>query len=217
MSVLFVCQGNTCRSAVAQRLAALFAHEALGSEPETAGVRLASAGLGARNGDPVHPMSAEALQELGGSPEGFRSRRFDPSLADGADLVLTMTERQRRSVLEVAPLRLRRTFTLTEAAALLPLADVADLASMAPGERPAELGRRLHAARARRPTPRWSDIADPIGRRPSAHRDAAHQIAAALRPLAEVLFAASARRPDTRTPPPRSAAAVRAEDRSNRR
>jgi protein-tyrosine phosphatase len=136
-------------------------------------------------------MSAEALQELGGSRGGFRSRPFVPALAAEAHLVLTMTERQRRSVLESAALGLRRTFTLTEAAALLPLADVAGLASMAPGHRPAELGRRLHDARARRPAPRWSDIGDPLGQRPSAHRDSAQQIAAALRPLADVLFAAS--------------------------
>lgn len=199
MSVLFVCQGNTCRSPVAERLAGDWAREALGVEPIKAGIRIGSAGLGARDGEPLHPMSAEALQKLGGHPGEFRSRRFAPELAD-AGLVLTMTERQRRSVLELMPLGLRRTFTLTEAAALLPLVDVADLASMAPGDRAAELARRLHEARARRPAPSWSDIDDPIGQRPSVHRESAEKIAAALRPLADVLFSPSSH--GTGAPPP---------------
>ena len=195
MSVLFVCQGNTCRSAVAERLAALWAREALGVEPEAAGIPIGSAGLGDRAGQPLHPRSAEALQELGGSAGQFRSRPFAPALADVTTLVLTMTERQRRSVLEAAPLGLRRTFTLLEAAALLPLADVSGLAAVAPAHRPVELGRRLHQARSRRPSPPWSDITDPLDRRPSAHRETAQQIAAALRPVAEALFPAT---PSTR-------------------
>jgi protein-tyrosine phosphatase len=201
VNVLFVCHGNICRSPVAERLATLWAREALGFEPEKVGIRIGSAGLGAREGEPVDPMSAEALRELGGSPEGFRSRSFVPTFGDDSGLVLTMTERQRRSVLAAMPLGLRRTFTLPEAAALLPLADVVDLPSMAPGQRLAELGRRLDAARARRPAPRWQDISDPLGRRPSVHRETAQRIGTALRPLVDVIF---------REPPPRQEAPARA-------
>src|SRR5215218_10487789 len=99
MSVLFVCQGNTCRSPIAERLADEWARQALATDPEEAGVRIGSAGLGARDGQPLHPMSTEALQQLGGSAGNFQSRPFAPALADDAALVLTMTERQRRSVL----------------------------------------------------------------------------------------------------------------------
>lgn len=187
MSLLFVCHGNTCRSAIAERLTASWAEQALGAE--AVGVRIGSAGLAARDGEPVELRSAAALRSLGGSTGDFRSRRFVPALADEADLVLTMTQRQRRSVLEKTPLGLRRTFVLTEAAALLPLVDVSDMASLAPTARPEELARRLHRARARRPAPPWADIDDPMGRRSSAHREAAQRIAAALRPLADVLFA----------------------------
>ena len=206
MSVLLLCHGNPCRPPVAERLAASWARAALRTGPDAAGMSISSAGLGARDGEPMDPMSAEALQELGGSAEGFRSRRFVPALAEGAGLVLTMTERQRRSVLEVTPLGLRRTFTLPEAAALLPLTEVADLAALPLNQRLSELGRRLHEARGRRPRPSWSDITDPLGRRSSTHRDTAQQIAAALRPLADVLFPTSSSGPPV--PPaeaPRSA------------
>ena len=203
MSLLFVCQGNTCRSAVAERLVSAWAAE--DARASIGGI--GSAGLGAREGQPLHPLSAEALQELGGVPGEFRSRPFVPALAEDAGLVLTMTERQRRSVLEAAPLGLRRTFALTEAAALLELADLTGLDTLAARERPAELGRRLHEARARRPAAQWSDIEDPLGKRPSAHRNAAHRIADALRPLADVLFAPSTSRPGAS--PRRLAAATR--------
>ena len=136
----------------------------------------------------MHPLSAAALEELGGDPGGFRSQRFAPSLVDDADLVLTMTSRQRRSVLETSPLALRRTFTLPEAAALLPLVDLTPLERLGPRERVAQLGRLLDAARARRPAPPWEDIADPVGGRASAHQDAVGRIAASLRPLVAVLF-----------------------------
>ena len=188
VSILFVCQGNVCRSPAAERLTTLWAAEALGAQPERAGIRITSAGLGAQESEPMHPLSAAALAGLGGNSAGFLSRRFVPGLAHDAALVLTRTTRQRRSVLETTPMGLRRTFTLPEAAALLPLIDRSALERMAPRQRVAKLAELLDAARARRPAPHWEDIADPIGGRSSAHQDAVQRIASSLRPLVEVLF-----------------------------
>ena len=203
MTLLFVCQGNTCRSPVAERLATLWAAKAAKAEPAEVGVAIASAGLGAQQGQHIHPLSALALQELGGRPNGFLSQMFTPGLARDGDLVITMTRAQRRSVLEEAPRRLRSTFTLTEAAALLPLVDVSDLSRMPPQLRLKELGVRLDAVRAQRPAPQWKDISDPVGRRAPAHRAAAQNIAEALRPLVEVLFSGVA---GSAQPKPRSVA-----------
>ncbi len=188
MRILFVCTGNVCRSAVAERLATTWAREMLAHSPEADAVQIGSAGLGAITGQPIDPHSAAALVDLGGGPAGFRSRKFTAELAADADLVFTMTRDQRRIVLEASPRGLRRTFTLTEAADLLQRADLTGLSLLPLTARARELGRRLDAARAGRPTADSDDIADPIGQHAVVHQEAAGLVAAALRPLADVLF-----------------------------
>ena len=183
--LLFVCTGNICRSPVAERLATRWAADA-GRAPEA--LQVGSAGLQAAEGRPMDPRSAAALEELGGDPSGFRSRPLTADIAVDADLVFTMTRRQRRSVLEMTPRALRRTFTLTEAATLLQHADLTGLAGMPLGERAASLALRLDAARALSPSADTHDIPDPIDSRASVHRQVARTIATSLRPLADVLF-----------------------------
>ena len=186
MRLLFVCTGNLCRSAVAERLTRMRAQESLGRAADA--VHVASAGLEAPDGEEMHPHSAAALVRLGGDPAGFRARSFSPALATEADLVLTMTRLQRTAVLKQTPRGLRRTFTLLEAAGLLEGADLRGLADVALVDRGRELALRLHAARAFRSSTSADDIPDPIGGRASAHRQAAETIDAALRPLAAVLL-----------------------------
>jgi protein-tyrosine phosphatase len=186
--ILFVCTGNVCRSPVAERLAVTWARKSLARSPEADAVQIDSAGLSAVAGRPMDPDTAAALVELGGDAAGFRSREFTAELAADADLVLTMTRDQRRTVLEANPRGLRRTFTLTEAAALMQRADVTGLSLLPLTARARELGRRLDAARAGRPTADSDDIPDPIGQQPAVHQEVAGLVAAALRPLADVLF-----------------------------
>ncbi|ORI24957.1 hypothetical protein BJI47_05415 [Rhodococcus sp. 1168] len=62
--------------------------------------------------------AATVLRQLGGDDEGFVARRISPRMVEEADLILTMTSRHRDAVLGIAPRRLRRTFTLLEAAEL---------------------------------------------------------------------------------------------------
>jgi low molecular weight protein-tyrosine phosphatase len=185
--LLFVCTGNLCRSPIAERLATAWLRE-VGANPQGPdGVHIGSAGLQAPDGEPMDPHSAAALIELGGDPSGFRSRPMTPALADDADLVLTMTRRQRRATLEMTPRGLRRTFTLKEAADLLTSADLSGLDRMPAGERARQLGLRLDAERAWRAAGAGDDIRDPIGRRTSVHHQVADAIATALRPLTDVL------------------------------
>ena len=188
MRILFVCTGNVCRSAIAERLATTWAREKLAHSPEADMVEIGSAGLSAVAGRPIDPHSAAALVELGGNPAGFRSRELTRELTEDADLVLTMTRDQRRTVLESTPHGLRRTFTLTEAADLLQRADLTGLAFLPLTQRARELGRRLDAARAGRTRADGDDIADPIGQDEAVHREVADRVATALRQLADVLF-----------------------------
>jgi protein-tyrosine phosphatase len=198
MRILFVCTGNLCRSPVAERLAMAWARDLLKQSPEHAGIEIGSAGIDGVPGRQMDARSADALRALGGDPAGFRSRSLEARMADEADLVITMSRRQRREVLEKSPRGLRRTFTLLEAAELLQRADLTGLNLLPLALRARELGLRLDAARSYRPTRASDDVIDPIGRSASVHREMAASIAAALRPLAAVLF--SSIRPQSAVP-----------------
>jgi protein-tyrosine phosphatase len=170
---------------VAERLALAWMTTALDGEP---GALVSSAGLEARDGQAMDPRSAEALTLLGGDPSGFVSRRLTAAMAEEADLVLTMTRRQRRSVLALTPRGLRRTYTLPEAADLLGRADLSGLSEeQSLQERTRLLAARLDAARAVRPTSPADDIPDPIQRPARVHRAVAALIADALKPLVTTL------------------------------
>jgi protein-tyrosine phosphatase len=178
MRLLFVCTGNLCRSPLAERLTAHRLHGA--------GVHVASAGLRARDGLGMDPSAAVALRELGGDDEGFRSRRLTPEHVRDADLVLTMTHRQRDETLALAPTALRRTFVLSEAAALA--ADLTE-SDLRHGAEARVLVAALAAGRARRtgrPTTD-ADVPDPIGLPLEIHRSVAAQVDALVSPLITLL------------------------------
>ena len=187
MRLLFVCTGNICRSPLAERLTSLWAEDLLG--PGAAAVRIESAGTDALDGKSMNSRSAAALAQLGGDPTGFIARTIRPMMANQADLILTMTRRQRRLVLAQAPRTLRRTFTLPEAAALLQDADLTGIEELPLSHRASALAARLDAGRARRRTADADDVHDPIGQSTSVHTQVAARIARKVRPLADVLFA----------------------------
>jgi protein-tyrosine phosphatase len=151
MRILYVCTANQCRSPIAERLA-----RALGAEATSAGIHAC-----ARRA--MVPYAAIALQELGGDPEGFFSRRLTAEMTSGADLVLTMTQTQRDQVLEISPLALRKTFTMVEAARLARVDDVRTVAGMA-------------AARPYSSQASHEDIPDPMGHELDAFRSTAKRI-----------------------------------------
>lgn len=186
MHLLFVCTGNLCRSPIAEGLALSAARNSLDHLCD--GVRIASAGLEAPEGRAMDSLSAAALRSLGGDAGDFRSRRFTAGMAEDADLVITMTRRQRRAVLAATPRGLRRTFTLLEAAELLGRADASGLTDLPLTDRARQLAARLDAARARRRASDADDLMDPIGRPARVHRAVASTIADSLAPLAAVLF-----------------------------
>ena len=109
--VLVVCEGNLCRSPLAERL--------LTSRLAESGVRVSSAGVHAVVVAPMDASAAAELTRLGGDPTEFEARQLTASMATEADLVLTATRAIRGQVVATAPSALKRTFTLLELAALL--------------------------------------------------------------------------------------------------
>jgi protein-tyrosine phosphatase len=192
MRLLFVCTGNLCRSPLAEGLTRAWLSRAWGAEAGQ--VEVLSAGTNVSVGEPMDELSAAALIKLGGDPRALRATALTADLADGADLVLTMTRRHRRAVLELSPRGLRRTFTLLEASDLIRHAEVRDLARLPLDARARELGLRLDAGRGHRASTDDDDIFDPIGRRRFVHDDVADTIARALRPVLPALFSAPAPR-----------------------
>jgi protein-tyrosine phosphatase len=176
--VLFVCVGNVCRSPLAQSLLRLRLQEQLGEQ--SGRVEVSSAGVRAMVGRPMDESAAAQLARLGGSAEDFSARQLTEPVADRAGLVLTATKEIRSRVLEEAPAALRRTFTITELAALV---------RGESAESPESLVRGAAQRRSSAQVEGY-DVPDPIGRGEDVHREAADLIDASVTPIAEALAAA---------------------------
>jgi protein-tyrosine phosphatase len=187
VTVLLVCTGNICRSALGERLGRAFLEEYLGDD--AGAIRLISAGTQAVVGSGMHPDSALVLRGLGAEPGDFAAQQLDEALVRQADLTLTMTTGHRRDVLTLAPRALARTFTVREAADLLDLVDDdAELPGKDFAERARALVQAMSEARPQRKADSAADdVPDPINRPVEVHEEAGELIAAALLPVLERL------------------------------
>jgi protein-tyrosine-phosphatase len=88
-TVLLVCTGNICRSALAERLGRAFLDEVMGDD--AGAIRLVSAGTRAVVDSEMHPHSALVLRGFGAEPGDFRARQLAEAIVAEADLTLTMT------------------------------------------------------------------------------------------------------------------------------
>jgi protein-tyrosine phosphatase len=166
MRIFYVCTGNVCRSPTAERLTSAYAAEA-GRTDLTAH----SGGTRAMVGHGMEPTAALVLQQLGGDPDGFIAQRITPQLAEDSDMVITMSERQRNKVVEVAPRMMRVTFTLREAARLMEASGATTVAELA-------AARTQHTAESGP-----EDITDPIGQDEETFVVVGSEIADLLLPL----------------------------------
>jgi protein-tyrosine-phosphatase len=94
---LFVCSGNTSRSAMA---------EAIGNAEISARIvsaRAVSAGIAAKGGAPMTELSIGALRNLAVVPHVHASRRLTEALVGEADVIYCMTRQHREEVLRLAP------------------------------------------------------------------------------------------------------------------
>lgn len=109
MRLLFVCSGNTCRSPMAEVLM----RRAL-EDGHIEGVEVTSAGTDAFTGEAASANARAAVGERGLDLAGHRARRLDRGLIEEADLILTMTSRQKDRVVSLVPRAIEKTFTLKE-------------------------------------------------------------------------------------------------------
>lgn len=115
LSVLIVCTANICRSPLGVALL----QDALGGS----GIRVRGAGTLAAVGHPPVPEAVDYVRRYTGMRLGGAALQLDRRGAESAELILTMTQRQRAEVVQTAPSVMRRTFTLRQfvrIASLLP-------------------------------------------------------------------------------------------------
>jgi protein-tyrosine phosphatase len=103
-SILVVCEGNICRSPMAQAL--------LATALPQAAVR--SAGLNALSGMPADKIAVDLLQTRGIDITSHRARQISRELCSQAELILVMSTGQRQNLEERYPFARGRTFRVGE-------------------------------------------------------------------------------------------------------
>ncbi|SNX53560.1 low molecular weight protein arginine phosphatase [Thermoanaerobacterium sp. RBIITD] len=113
MKVLFICTGNTCRSSMAEGIFNEIVKKK-GLEHKAS-----SAGTFAIDGSPATDKAIEALKEdYGIDISHHTSRSLKREYLKDADLVLTMTLNQRKTLLSMYPEFADKIFTVNEFAGL---------------------------------------------------------------------------------------------------
>jgi protein-tyrosine phosphatase len=100
--LLVVCTGNICRSPVAEAMLRA-------SMPER---RVESAGLGALVGQGVEATARELAEADGLNVDAHEARQLSQDMLQNAELILVMSEGQRRAIGEMAPAALGKTMLI---------------------------------------------------------------------------------------------------------
>jgi len=97
--LLFVCTGNTCRSPMAEAIAA----HLVGSRPDDPATEVDSAGAMASLGAPISPDAVRALEALGIGPTRRQSRPLTREAIAGADRIFAMTRGHLDAIRSIDP------------------------------------------------------------------------------------------------------------------
>lgn len=120
--ILFVCTGNTCRSPMA---GALFTN--LARQRDNSDVEAMSAGVYAYEGDPASSMAVSVLMdEFGIDISSHRSKVLDIDDIRQAWLILVMTGRHKKMILDIYPEAADKIYTLGQYAELGGDPDISD-------------------------------------------------------------------------------------------
>ncbi|REE22812.1 protein tyrosine phosphatase [Paraburkholderia sp. BL27I4N3] len=102
--LLVVCQGNLCRSPMAQGLFQRLLPD----------ISVSSAGLAARQGMTIDPVAGRMLELRGIDMSSHRAVRLDEGICRSADLILVMELEQRRAIERFYPVARGRIYRVAE-------------------------------------------------------------------------------------------------------
>lgn len=189
--ILTVCTGNVCRSPLAEQL--------LRARLADLAPHVTSAGIRGLTDVAMTAEAQEIAVALGVPAEeasAHRSRFLLEQHLETPDLILTMARDHRRAVAELAPSRLRSTFTVREFARLAGAIDPAELrkAADAAGEAPSLRLRAVAATVASyrglvppADDPDGDDVIDPYRRSWQTYLTSTAQLEPAVRATAETI------------------------------
>ncbi|MBM7798511.1 protein-tyrosine phosphatase [Microlunatus panaciterrae] len=184
---MFVCEGNICRSPLAERVLS----KAL--EGVDQGIAVTSAGTRARVGEPMDEMTAEIARELGVDPTGHLAHQVTSQDLREASLVLTANRDQRSAVVRLHPRAVKYALTIRQLGRILEEgADRGELPtvdSLPPNERVDALLSFVMRRRGLRYRldPSADNVIDPYGQSAEVHQLAVTQMLPALNLLSTAL------------------------------
>ncbi|WES62850.1 hypothetical protein P0L94_10300 [Microbacter sp. GSS18] len=196
VEILTVCTGNICRSPLAELL--------LRTRLADLHPTIASAGTRGLRSAPMTPEAVSLADQLGVPADvasQHRSRFLTENLLTSPDLILAMTRNHRRAIAELAPARMRSTFTVREFARLsadLTDAEITEAATTAGTDAASRVRAAAALVASRRglavppASPDDDDVVDPYGRSWQTYVTTANQLVPALDEVERVVRAALA-------------------------
>lgn len=193
--ILVVCTGNICRSPLAEVV--------LRGTLERLGGRVHSAGTQGLDAAPMTPEAQRLVVAMGtdaGAASAHRSRYLTAAHLDSPDLVLAMSREHRGRVAQLAPARLRSSFTVREFARLatgIPDADIVSAVASAGPDAAARVRAAVAIVAARRglsappDDPADDDVVDPYRRPWATYQLSAAQMSPGLDQVARVVSLAT--------------------------
>lgn len=112
--LLYVCDGNTCRSPIAQALTG----DLIASTGCDVNVEVDSAGIYANKDSKPFANAIKVMSGRGINIENFKSKILNKKLIEEADLILTMNRAQKIQVIDIYNENTEKVLTLTEAAGI---------------------------------------------------------------------------------------------------
>ena len=114
MNILFVCTGNTCRSSMAEGI-----FKSMLKEMKIEGINVSSAGISAFEGEAANEKAIVTLNKKGIDIKNHRARQLTRKIINESDLVLTMTESHKKTILNLFPECTGKVYALKEYACIL--------------------------------------------------------------------------------------------------
>lgn len=185
-TILVVCSGNICRSAIGQQLLrARFAELGAGHD-----FQVLSAGTIAGRGDAMPVEAEQVSRRYGGRPDGHLSTPLSEKLIGRSQLVLTATRDHRAVVASLLPRASRFAFTFNQFARLAASVETGELDAIAhPIDRVAAIAAQRGFAPPERPED--DDIDDPYLETIEVYERVASELDTATRTIAQALSPSS--------------------------